>query len=312
MKWQSIVFDWNRTRAFWVTAEEGSFSAAAKALNMNQPTVSRQVASLEEELGIILFERLGQRLQLTQSGMELLQCAKLMGEAASQFSLVATGQSQSLEGTVVISCSELDALFRLPKMIKKLREQEPGIEIEVVVTNSVSDLKRREADIAIRSFRPTQGDLIARKVGQERIWFYGSEKYLDNFSDPISEKQLKELQVIGFGRSSEVLQQMNINGWAINKENLKIITTFQPMQLALCRQDLGIMYMPEDIGESLPNMTRAFPSMGPVMTLPVWLVSHQELRTNLRVKRVFDFLAESFCELKGSAGEEIPAKSTRG
>ena len=163
MNWASVNFDWNHTRAFLVTAEEGTLTAAAKALGMTQPTLSRQVSALEAQLGIRLFERVGQRLVLTDSGVELLEHARLMGSTALQFSLAATGQSQQLEGSVTVSAGELDAVFRLPKIIATLRREEPGIDIEVIVTNEASDLKRREADIAIRSFRPTQNDLIAKK-----------------------------------------------------------------------------------------------------------------------------------------------------
>ena len=164
MDWTAVKFDWNRARAFLVTAEEGSLSAAARALEMTQPTLSRQVAALEEELGVALFERLKGGLALTQSGIELLAHVRAMGEAASQFSLSATGQSQALEGNICIAASEIDATFRLPAIIQTLRTLEPGINIEIVVSNQVSDLKRREADIAIRSFQPTQHDLIARKI----------------------------------------------------------------------------------------------------------------------------------------------------
>ena len=123
MNWNAITFDWNNTRAFLVTAEEGTLSAAAKALGLTQPTLSRQVAALEVEIGITLFERVGQRLVLTESGIKLLEHARSMGNAALQLSLAATGQSQQLEGTVVISTGELDAVYRLPKIIAKLRKK---------------------------------------------------------------------------------------------------------------------------------------------------------------------------------------------
>ena len=165
MNWKSVKFDWNNARAFLVTAEEGTLSAAAKALGLTQPTLSRQVAALEAEMGVTLFERVGQRLVLTESGLALLQHARSMGDAASKFSLAASGQSQQLEGAVAISVSELDAVFRLPEIISGLRKSEPGIDIEVVVTNEPSDLKRREADIAIRSVRQTQQDMQTTNGG---------------------------------------------------------------------------------------------------------------------------------------------------
>ena len=98
MDWRSVKFDWNRARAFLVTAEEGSLSAAARALGMAQPTLGRQVSALESELGVILFERAGRGLALTQSGLELVEHVRAMGDAATRVSLTASGQSQSIEG----------------------------------------------------------------------------------------------------------------------------------------------------------------------------------------------------------------------
>jgi len=292
MNWKPVKFDWNHTRAFLVTAEEGTLSAAAKALDVTQPTLSRQVAALEAQMGITLFERVGQRLVLTESGVDLLEHARSMSTAAQQFSLTAAGQSQKVEGLVVISVGELDAIFRLPSIIAKLRKQEPGIDIEVVVTNETSDLKRREADIAIRSFRPTQDDLIAKKLGEEIIWLYGTQDYLAKLPSDSKPADLTELQIIGFNQTNAVSEVLNQQGWSVSEENFKLITSFQMLQLQLCKEGLGVIFFPEDLGDKDPSLVRAFEHMGPAIELPVWLVCHQELRTSLRVRRVFDFIAQ--------------------
>ena len=143
MDWRSVKFDWNRARAFLVSAEEGSLSAAARALGMAQPTLGRQVRALEDELGVILFERVGRGLTLTPSGLELVEHVRAMSEAASRVSLTASGQSQSIEGTVCISATEVAAAYVLPPIITRLRRAEPGIAIEVVASNNISDLRRR-------------------------------------------------------------------------------------------------------------------------------------------------------------------------
>ena len=156
MDWRSVTFDWNRARAFLVTAEEGSLSAAARALDMTQPTLGRQVTALEQELGVALFERGARGLELTPSGLDLLEHVRAMGEAANSLSLTASGQATAVEGNICITATEVMAAFILPPIIEKLRRLEPGITVELVASNSTSDLKRREADIAIRSFRPTQ------------------------------------------------------------------------------------------------------------------------------------------------------------
>jgi DNA-binding transcriptional LysR family regulator len=159
------------------------------------------------------------------------------------------------------------------------------------VTNEPSDLKRREADIAIRNFRPTQNDLIVKKLGDENIWLYGTQIYLaqlPKFSD-ISE--LTDIQIIGFDQSNSISEVLNKKGWQLSRNNFQVITSFQPLQLELCKAGLGTIFFPEDLGDKEPDLVRAFESMGPAMQLPVWLVCHQELRTSLRVRRVFDFIA---------------------
>ena len=109
MEWKRSAFDWNQARAFLVTAEEGSLSAAARALGLTQPTLSRQVAGLEEALGVTLFERTSRALLLTKSGVELLAHFRTMGDAANAISVTATGQSDAVTGHVVISATDMMA-----------------------------------------------------------------------------------------------------------------------------------------------------------------------------------------------------------
>ena len=123
MNWQSISFDWNQVRAFLVTAEEGSFSAAARALGLTQPTLGRQVAALEGHLGVTLFERVGRSLSLTQSGLELLDHVREMGDAAGRISLTASGQSQRIEGQVCITATDVVSIYLLPDALKQLRKR---------------------------------------------------------------------------------------------------------------------------------------------------------------------------------------------
>lgn len=292
MNWEAVNFDWNHARAFYATVQEGSLSAAAKALGVTQPTLSRQVSALESEIKVTLFERVGQRLVLTDSGASLVEHVGLMSKAAMQFSLSASGQSQQLEGSVVISVSQLDAAFRLPKIITALHREEPLINLEIIVTNDPSDLLRREADIAIRTFHPTQNDLIAKKLGNEVIRLYGTRAYLKEIPESSGTPDLNAMQIIGFDRSSTVTDMLNDQGWKLGKENFQLLTSFQLLQLGLCKEDLGLIFYPEDMGDADSELVRAFEQAEPIMTLPVWLVCHQELRTSLRVRKVFDFIAD--------------------
>ncbi|MCD8522606.1 MAG: LysR family transcriptional regulator [Saccharospirillaceae bacterium] len=298
MDWNSVNFDWNHARAFLLSAEQGSLSAAARLLNTSQPTLSRQVAALEQALGITLFERVGKGLQLTESGAALLEHLRPMGEAANRFALSAAGQSQQVEGPVCIAASEIDAIFRLPAVIAAIRQREPGIQLEIVVSNSVSDLQRREADIAIRSFRPEQPDLIARKLADEPIWLYGSHEYLKTFG-PVQDNNHTighDLQIIGFERNDRLMNILNQHGWQLTPKHFAIVTTFQMLQWQLVKQGNGLGFFPQQIGDAEPAFRRAFSERGSPLTVPLWLVCHRELRTNPRVKRVFDLLAEMLAE----------------
>jgi len=296
MNWHSVNFDWNRARAFLVTAEEGSLSAAARALNTTQPTLSRQVAALEEELKVTLFERASHGLILTASGIQLVEHVRRMASAASDFSLSASGQEQALEGKVCISASEVDAVFRLPAIAKRIRREEPGIVLDFDVSNDVSDLKKREADIALRSFKPHQPDLITRKLLEERIWFYGTPEYLRRYTNVKTPDDIASIDLVGFGDSVQYKEALIQRGWPADRARFPFVTRFQLLQLELIKRGLGVTLLPEAVGDSIVELQRGFESFGPFMTLDLWIVSHRELHTSRRVRRVFDVIVDELAE----------------
>ena len=292
MEWQSVAFDWNQVRAFLVTAEEGSFSAAARALGLTQPTLGRQVAALEDHLGVTLFERLGRSLSLTQSGLELLDHVRAMGDAASRISLTASGQSQRIEGQVCITATDLMSMHLLPGALKRLREMEPGIEVEVIASNDVRDLQRREADIAIRHGRPEQSELIAKLVRETSIHLYASTEYLDQYGRPGSPSDLSEAVFIGFDQSDRLPARLNELGLALTKDNFKLISESGAVAWEMVKQGLGIGVMVKEIAERTPGVECVLPDLDPI-PVPIWLATHRELHTSRRIRLVFDLLAES-------------------
>ncbi len=290
MDWRSVKFDWNRARAFLVTAEEGSLSAAARALDMTQPTLGRQVAALEEELGIALFERVGRGIELTPGGLALVEHVRAMGEAANRVSLIASGKSDCLEGNICISATEATAAYTLPPIIQKLRQKEPGINIELIASSSASDLKRREADIAIRGFRPTQLDLIAKKVSDAKAHLYATPSYLASLGNPGSPMEFSHAEFLGFNKSNEYLNALNERGFELSISNFPVMTENHLVHWELVKQGVCIGVMSEDIGDAEPGVQRILPDSEP-FTFELWLVAHRELRTSRRVRVVFDFLA---------------------
>ena len=291
MDWRSVKFDWNRARAFLVTAEEGSLSAAARALGMAQPTLGRQVDALEEELGVVLFERVGRGFALTPSGLELLDHVRAMGEAASRVALTAAGQSQSIEGVICIAASEIYAAMVLPRIIAKLRRAQPGLHVEVVASTRASDLKRREADIAIRNFQPTEPDLIAKKIRDVPARLYATPSYLERIGNPQVPADLRRADFVSIDRSGAFMHGLNRLGLGLTERNFPIVTENYLVMWELVKQGLGIGILDGDIGDAEPLVRRALPDFEPLI-FPIWLVAHRELSTSRRVRVVFDLLAE--------------------
>ena len=292
MDWRSVTFDWNRARAFLVTAEEGSLSAAARALGMAQPTLGRQVTALEQELGVALFERVGRGLTLTPSGLELVEHVRAMGDAASRVSLTASGQAQSIEGPICITATEVYAAFVLPPIIEALRRSAPGITIEIVASNAVSDLRRREADIAIRHGRPTDPELIAKRMPDDAAQLYATPAYLDRIGNPQSLVDCARADFIGFDANQPLLDGLNGKGFTLTSRNFPVLTASHLVHWELAKQGVGVGVMPVRIGDAEPTVTRVLPDMDP-FEIPVWLVAHRELNTSRRVRLVFDRLADA-------------------
>ena len=296
MDWRTIRFDWNRARAFLVTAEEGSLSAASRALGISQPTLGRQVSALEEELGVLLFDRLGRSLTPTPAGLELLEHVRLMGEAAGRVSLAASGQSQELEGSVCITASDMFSAYLLPDVLRTLKSRHPGITIEIEASNETRDLRRREADIAVRNVRPDQPDLVAKKVCDMAGHLYGARALLDPLGPRRDPSDVAHLEVIGFDHTPRLLEMLNAHGYAFPTDATRIVTASQFVMWELCKQGLGLSVNGAPIGDREPTVDRAVPDAAPIR-FPVWLVSHQELHTSRRVRVVFDLLAEYFAAL---------------
>jgi DNA-binding transcriptional LysR family regulator len=272
MDWRSITFDWNRARAFLVTAEEGSLAGAARSLGMTQPTLGRQVAALEREIGLDLFTRRGRGLELTPNGIKLLEYVRLMGDAANQFSLSASGKSDVIEGDVSITASELLSTFMLPPMIKALRETEPGIEIEINSTNEERDLNRREADIAIRNFRPTQPELIVKRLCSVRGHLYAAKSYLQQLDNPQSIEELNKANFIDTEKPGRLMTLLNSQGFNLTKQNFPVISNSHIVQWELVKQGVAISATVEEIGDNEPLVERVVISNLPLITMDLWLV----------------------------------------
>ena len=291
MDWRNVNFDWNRARAFLVTAEEGSLSAAARALGLAQPTLGRQVDALEQELGVVLFERVGRGLRLTPAGHALIDHVRAMGDAAARLSMSAYGQNESMAGPVVISASDAYAGLLLPPIIARIRAEEPGISVEVVAANDASDLLRREADIAVRNFRPKEPDLVARKIREADARLYGTPAYLKSLGPLSRPRDLARAGLIGLSDAEMYVAGLNTLGLGLTTDNITLRCDNFLVMWALVKQGLGLGIIDDRIGDAEPAVTLALAGLAP-LTFPVWLVAHREIHNSPRLRFVFDCLAD--------------------
>ena len=305
MEWKKSAFDWNQARAFLVTAEEGSLSAAARALGLTQPTLSRQVAGIEESLGVTLFERTSRALLLTQAGAELLEHFRSMGDAANRISLTATGQSQTITGKVVIAATNGMSTYFLPPVLKDLRTRAPELQIEIIASNEMSDLRRREADIAIRHTRPQDDNLIAKRLRDTTAQLYASTQYLDEVGRPSCATDLATMQFVGFDDPERRLGLMASRGIDLTMANFNFLTASVTLSVALIRQGFGVGILPVEIGEAYPELENPFPAFEP-LKVETWLVAHRELRTNPRIRLVFDMIADGISQNSEISKNPLP------
>lgn len=286
------TLDWNQMRALLTTVEAGSLSAAARQLGLTQPTLGRQVAALEESLGIAVFERVGRNLVLTEAGRLLVDDLRAMGAAAERVALSAAAQSQSVEGVVRITVADVYAAYVLPPFVERLRKEAPGIRLDVLATGSISDLLRREADIAIRHVRPEQDGLIAKRCSDSQAYVYGTPALLEKLGWPDSGEALARCEFVGDSSGNEsYMAELRARGVNVGPENFTVSTQSGVSGWEWVRRGVVLGGMLERVARETPEVQVAVPSIAPIL-VPVWLVTHRELYTSRRMRLVFDMLAD--------------------
>lgn len=295
MDWKAINFDWNQTRAFLVTAREGSYSAAASVLELSQPTLSRQVAALESSLNVVLFEKSNRGLVLTPVGEELLLHATRMSEAALDISLTAAGNANTLQGSVCISASEINAGYLLPELVLQIQQEYPAIRIEILAANDVSDLRRREADIAIRALRPKQLDLIVKKLRNQQWGLFASKEFVSTNGSLSSMPALEKAKYISFDPTNTIIDHFAKENLHITDENIVAVSQNMLVGMQLIKLGAGIGVLPIDIGQQQTQLERIADELIE-FDVENWLVTHSELRTNRRIRVVYDHLAQALAD----------------
>lgn len=288
--------DWTLIQTFLAVAETGSLSAAARVLGTSQPTLGRKVREAEAALGVELFHRHPKGLVLTETGQEMLAPARAMREAAAQMALTAAGRDRALSGSVRITASAVVSHFLLPPVLARLRREEPGIEIDLVASDSSENLLFREADIAVRMYRPGQLDVITRHVTDLAMGAYAAPEFLDRHGRPDTTDELLRLDWVGFDRNEMIIQGMRQAGWPVSRGFFKLRTDDQAAYWQLVRAGGGVGIMQQAVGEADDAVERIMPGLA-LPRLPVWLTAHEAVRRVPRVARVWDALATALAAL---------------
>lgn len=286
---------WHLLQSFSAISEAGSLSRAATSLGSSQPTLSRHLTQLEEHLGSRLFFRTPSGLTLTPEGAAVRDHADAMAHAAAQLSFVGA-QAQELSGTVRVTASQIAATYLLPPMLVSLRQNHPALSLELVASDETDNLLRREADLAVRMYRPTQNDLIAKKVADLPLGIYASRDYLARHGMPEGPQELAGHTIIGYDRSTLIIDGMRQMGMNVDRSFFAFRSDDQVVCWRMVQAGMGIGFGQHSIAAADPNIVAVWPQME-VGSLPVWLTAHQELRMSPRVRASFDHLAACFAAL---------------
>lgn len=285
-------FDWTLMRSFLAVLERGSLLGAARYLGSSQPTLGRHVAELERQLDVVLFERTGRGLVPTRAALSIADHARTMAGSAEAIGRTLTGQIRQLAGAVRITASQTVAVYMLPPLLARLREREPAIAIEVIASNAISNLLRREADIAVRMIRPDQASLIARRIGQVEIGAYAQQDYLRRRGVPRTPADLLRHDLIGFDHDDLIIRSFHAMGLPIERDAFGIRSDDHLVLWQTLRAGLGVGFAARWLAEREPELQRVLPDLA-IPTLPVWLTVHREIRSSARIRAVYDFLAHA-------------------
>jgi DNA-binding transcriptional LysR family regulator len=285
-------FDWSLAKSFLAVLDAGSLMGAARRLQAQQPTLSRHIAELEAQLGVPLFERTGRGVTPTAAALAIADAARQMQDGAGALARSLAKSRDATTGTVRVTTSQVAATWMLPPLLAHLQQAEPGIDVELVASNQLTNLLRREADIAVRMVRPQQGSLVARKLADIPIVAAAHESYLARAGTPRRPEDLLGHRLIGYDRDETIVRGFAGIGLVLARERFALRTDDQVAYGRLVAAGAGIGFVARYNIDHWPGVQEVLPQLQ-IPPLPCWLAVHREIRGNRLVRRVYDFLAEA-------------------
>jgi DNA-binding transcriptional LysR family regulator len=285
-------FDWCLVRSFLAALDSGSLLGASRTLKTSQPTVGRHIAELESQLGVVLFERTGRGLVPTATALKLATAARGMETGALQLAHTLAGAQTQTTGTVRITASVPVAVMLLPGLLAQMRAQLPDIQIELVSSNQVSNLLRREADIAVRMVRPDQSSVIAKRIGDVALGVYAHKSYLARRGTPRQPSDLLAHDLIGSDADTSILQGFAAMGYKVDRTAFALRTDDFIAQWQAVRAGMGVGFLAGYMQRSDADVVQVLRKELKIPALPMWLAVHREIRTSKHIRAVYDYLAD--------------------
>lgn len=281
---------WDYYRSFLAVLREGTLSGAARSLGVAQPTIGRHMDALERELGLTLFTRSRSGFKPTEAALAVKPRAETMAGMARALHRDAVVQAQAISGTVRISASDVIGVEVLPPILAALGETHAGLSFELVLSDTLSDLLNRSADIAIRMAEPTQDALVSRRAGTIELGLYAHKRYLKGRTQPESLADLKHHRLIGFDQETGFIRAMLRRHPLLAGMEFAIRADSNLAQLAAIRAGAGIGFCQVPIGARDRQFVRVLEKTV-ALPLPCHVVMHEDLRTTTRYRFVLQALA---------------------
>jgi DNA-binding transcriptional LysR family regulator len=293
------MFDWDDVRYFLMLQRHGTLAAAGAALKLDPTTVGRRLIKLEEELGARLFDRTPNGYVLTEAGHRLLPRAERIEREALGVEREVAGEDQKLEGIVRLTATEMLTTRFIAPHLRRFRERYPEIQLELQCTNLDVNLARREADIALRLARPTQEDLIIKRLSFIDLGLYASLGYVNRFGLP--QESLAGHHMILF-----------VNTRPFRRENDWLEARMDGARVALRSDSVsaiysatvagaGIALLPCLVADHDHELVRV-PLEGAPEPRQIWQAVHKDLRDSARIRVVLDFLGKILTPVQEPSG----------
>ena len=293
--------DWDHYRSMLAVIDTGSLSGAARLLDLSQPTLGRHIEALEAALDAPLFTRSATGLAPTRLALTLEPHARAMATAAETLARAASGDPDTEHGVVRVTASEIVAVEVLPPILAGFRREHPMIDLELVASNRQEDLLRRDADVAVRMVRPTQDALLARRIGEVRVGLFARRDYVERFGVPESLDDLGRHSFIGYDRGQLIPSARAAVNIELAPDMFALRSDCDVAQIAALRAGFGIGALQAPLAARDPDLIPVLPGQFS-FSMDVWVVMHEDLRSDRRARLLFDHLVEGMSAyLRGRA-----------